>query len=219
MKIKFITTASDPNNKGWLNLEKSLKHFGWDYKLIVGPWNGFGSKLKLTYDYLKSGEEDDLDCFIWGDSYDSFMLCPPDEVIEKYKTCVDKILFSAELDCWPHPDLKDKYPPSGSPYRFLNGGGWICSIKNYINLIDMEPFGDNVNDQERHVDFFLNRNDEAKIILDYKNSIFQALGHTKHHDFVYKKGRMINKITGESPCLIHGNGNNSLQKAYDLIKL
>jgi hypothetical protein len=219
MKIKFITYASNSNHNGWVNLEKSLKHFGWDYKLIVSPWKGFGTKLLGVYDHIKNGAEDDLDILIFGDSYDTFMLCSPDEVIEKYKNHIDKVLFSAELDCWPDKGLIEKYPACNSPYRFLNGGGFICTVENYINLIDMDPCDHSVNDQERHTDLFLNRNAESKIILDNNCSIFQTLGHTKESDFEYKNRRVINKITGESPCLIHGNGNTPLIKAYELLNL
>lgn len=220
MKIKFITTASNPNHPGWIKLENSLKHFGWDYHLIVGPWRGYASKFLDTYNYLKSGAENETDLIVYSDSYDSLVLCSPEEVIEKYLANFSpKVLYYAERACWPYPELESKYPKvENSPYKHLNGGGFIGTPKQYMDLVELDfpKVSPEFNDQSHSTMLFLNQNDKANIALDSYCKIYQCMAHSSHQDFRYEDGRLINNITGEMPSIIHFNGHCLYERIIDL---
>ncbi len=220
MKIKFITTASNPDHPGLKKLEKSLNHFGWDSLFLINAWRGYGSKFRDTYDYLKTGEEDNTDLIVYSDSYDSFMLATPEEVIEKYMANFSpKLLYYSERACWPHENLAAQYPKvEGTPYQYLNGGGVICSPSQYIKLIELDFPEYDINDQVHSTNLYLNRNREANIVLDHFAKIYQCIGHHGETDFSYEDGRLINNITGEKPCIIHGNGHTPMDKIYALLK-
>jgi hypothetical protein len=210
MKIKFITSASDPNHPGWKQLERSLIHFGWDFTFIQGEWIGYAGKMLYPYQYLKEGNEKDCDLIVISDAYDSFFLAPPEEVIEKYLSEFSpKNLYYGERACWPHPHLESKYPPCESPYKHVNGGGFI--------ELDMPVPSAEFNDQAWSTGLFLNRNSEANIVLDHQCEIFQCTGHWGPPDFKYRDGRLVNNHTGQVPCIIHFNGHSFIQEVYDLV--
>jgi len=220
MKIKFITTASDPNNPGWQTLEHSLHKHGWDYQLIVGEWRGYASKLLDLYDYLKSGAEDETDLIMYSDSYDSIMLARPEEVLEKWVNTTDthlileggwiekNILWYAERACWPYGEWTHLYPDSPTPYKHLNGGGFIATPQQIINLIEINPVVPSAefNDQAHNAKIFLTKNHIANIQLDYYCEIFQCMAHAGESDFSVVDGRLVNNITGTKPCAAHWNG-------------
>jgi hypothetical protein len=231
MKIKFLTTASNPTNEGWLALERSLVKHGWDYQLIVVEWRGYASKLLDLYDYLKSGAEDETDLIIYSDSYDSIMLASPNEVLEKFKKYYlrrieglevesdDKIkvaienkppqiLWYAERACWPYGEWTYLYPDSPTPYKHLNGGGFIATPQQIINLIEINPVVPSVefNDQVHNAKIFLTKNHIANIQLDYYCEIFQCMAHAGESDFSVVDGRVKNNITGTMPAILHCNG-------------
>lgn len=222
MKVKFITTASDPNQPGLQKLIKSLDHFGWDSLILIAPWRGYASKFIETYNYLKSGAEDDTDLIVYSDSYDSLVLCSPDEVVEKYLSNFSpKILYYAERAAWPYDQWTHLYPKvENTPYKHLNGGGFIGTPKQYIDLveIDFPEFSAQFNDQVHSAKLFLTQNHKANIVLDNYCKIFQCTGHAGPEDFKYENGRVINNITGEKPCFIHFNGHSFIQDIYDLLK-
>lgn len=219
MKIKLITTASDPNNEGWKTFERSLIKHGWDYQLIVGEWRGYASKLLDLYSYLKTGAEDDTDLIMYSDSYDSLMLATPDEVIRKWDDIIglhkvmgyapmNNILWYAERACWPYGEWTYLFPDSPTPYKHLNGGGWIATPQQTINLIELMPVipSAEFNDQVHNTKIFLTKNYLANIQLDYYCEIFQCMAHAGENDFSVIDGRVRNNITGTMPCVCHQNG-------------
>jgi hypothetical protein len=221
MTIKFITTASNPDHPGLQKLVNSLNKFGWKSTILIGPWKGYASKFLETYSYLKSGAEDGTDLIVYSDSYDSLVLCSPEEVIEKYlANFAPYILYYAERACWPHPELESKYPVvENTPYKHLNGGGFIGTPKQYIDLVEIDfpvPSAE-FNDQVHSTNLFLNHNDKANIALDNYCKIFQCTGHAGPEDFKYENGRVINNITGEKPSFIHFNGHSFIEDIYNLI--
>jgi hypothetical protein len=219
-KVKFITTASNQDHPGLQKLLRSLDQFGWDVVLLIAPWRGYASKFIETYNYLKSGAEKDTDLIVYSDSYDSLVLCSPEEVLQKYlDNFSPKVLYYAERACWPHGEWESLYPKvENTPYKHLNGGGFIGTPKQYMDLVEIEfpEFTPQFNDQVHSTKLFLHQNDKANIALDNYCKIFQCFAHASPQDFRYEDGRVINNITREKPCFIHFNGHCVYERIVDL---
>jgi hypothetical protein len=218
MKIKLITWASDKANPGWLKFEESLKAHNWEYFCESGPWMGYGSKLLGTYEYLKAHKYE-MDLVMISDSFDSLMMCSPEEVLEKYTARFDgQILSYAERACWQYPEWADRYPKvPDTPYQYLNGGGFICTPQQYIDYIEMDlpVCNNNFNDQVHTSNLFLTRNEELGIVLDNYCEIFQCCGHAGPDDFSFVDGRIVNNITHTTPCILHFNGHSFNDPIWD----
>lgn len=224
MKIKLITTASDPNNEGWLKFKKSLDYFGWDYHLIVHEYTGYNSKIVAFYNYLIE-HRDTITHFLYADSYDSFMLSTQKEVEDKFENW-NGLTYSIEKACWPYEDWAKEYPESPYPHKHLNGGGFMGSVEAFIQMYESNPIDKSlaINDQVWAADHYLRKN-RGDIQLDRNCSIFQPTGHTGDGDFLIIKyedkgivyNRIINLNTKTMPVIFHQNGHSSGQWIWDLL--
>jgi hypothetical protein len=98
--MKFVVVATH-SERYFPDLEESVKQYnhemvklGWGEK-----WRGFGWKLTLLRDYLRSISPDEIICFI--DGYDVIILQPADVIERNFKRLVkedakNKILISSE---------------------------------------------------------------------------------------------------------------------------
>lgn len=208
MKISLITTASDYSKTE--KLRESLDRHGWPYHIIKHDWRGFGDKILKTYEYLKTS---DITHFFYSDSYDTYALGPMEEAISKIKD-FDTMLWSAEKACYPHPELASMYPESSSDWKYLNGGGWFCSAKNFIDMVEAEMPTHLTVDQV----YFTNQLITKKnIVLDYDCKIFQTIAFCDFEkEFEVERGRIFNKQSKQWPVLIHGNGHTPMDKIYNL---
>lgn len=219
-KIKVITTTSDISK--CFQLERSLKHFGYDYHFIEHTWTGFLGKIHETYKYLKSLEG--YTHFLYTDAWDTFALGSPAELQSKMP---DGLLIGAERGCYPHPEKEVLYPKHESPWHFVNGGGWCGSIKTFCEMYQAEPPRDELNDQVYLTDRFLAHHKEGWIRLDYNCDIFQTIAFCPVGDFVYFGGRLINTVTRRTswgcepvqPLFVHGNGHTPMPHIYKLLPM
>lgn len=62
------------------------------------------------------------------------LLGSSDEIVEQFKQMDARIVFSAEPYCWPDESLADNYPITESRYKYLNSGGMLFCLNNYINF-------------------------------------------------------------------------------------
>lgn len=224
MKTVLITTASDPNHKGWLQFKRSLDYFGWDYHLIVHEYIGFNSKIVAFYNYLI--ENSDITHFIYADSYDSFVLSAQKEVEDKF-TNWEGLTYSVEKACWPYEEWAELYPESPYPHKYLNGGGFMGSSAAFIKMYEANPIWESgaQNDQVWAQNEYLRRND-GSIKLDTGSNIFQPIAHSDEDDFLQftyefkgvSYGRIINMHTKTMPVIIHGNGHTPMDDIYKLLK-
>lgn len=214
-KIKFLTTATDLSRT--TQLKRSLDYYDWDYKIVQHTWTGFGSKLIAARNALPALKDEGYTHFIYGDSYDSFVLGPMQELHLKVPDW-NKQIHSTEKANFPHPNKM--YPPSAVPHswRFLNGGGFFAPIDLYMQIFDSNPCPAQQNDQEYQVDMFLNQKGND-IQLEKGCDIFQCYSFIdEDNDFKYGDTTLFNNITGTFPLLIHGNGHTPMDRIYNLIK-
>ena len=67
--------------------------------------------------------------FIYTDGGDSFFLAGMDEIVGKYQQLGSPgILLSAEKDCYPISEISLRFPDPGTPFRYINAGGFMGRI-------------------------------------------------------------------------------------------
>jgi hypothetical protein len=207
--LKVFTTTSDRSKCS--QLERSLKHFNYDYHIVEHEWKGFLDKIHQAYKYLKGLEG--YSHFLYTDAWDTFALGKIDKV-------PDGLTFSAERACYPHPEKEVLYPKHDSPWHFVNGGGWCGEIKAFIEMYECCPPIDELNDQVYLTDRFL----AGWAKLDYNCEIFQTIAFCPESDF--RRGKLFvdiegfelwNTVTKTRPCFWHGNGHTPMQHIYDLL--
>src|SRR6478752_3200455 len=206
-KIKVITVATQDNH-GLQMLRKSLDLAGMDYTVLgMGePWRGFGTKIILTRDYLRTLTG--YTHFIFVDAYDTVFLKPITD-------CEGGIIFSTEKNCWPDIDKAKEYPKTEGPFRYLNSGCYIAPIDVFLQLIDQFPV-DYVDDDQRYFTNIYLMTDKIK--LDTDCNIFQSYAFTDHNDLAIEPGKVINKHSQSEPAVIHFNGKCFDPKIYAMLE-
>lgn len=204
-KLVVTTYTNDPNNPGYRRLASTLKAWRWNFQPIIGPYNGFTSKLKGVEDQLEYFKEQGFTHLLFTDAFDT-VCCGPPSKVDKFLT--DKILISCECACWPVPDLESKYPKVvASRWRYVNSGGYVGPI----DLIKEMITGGEGDDQLWWTLKFLN--EQNRIELDNTCKLFQSTAHTVQEWAPWNKtfekledGCVLNKETGTTPMFFHGNG-------------
>lgn len=149
------------------------------------------------------------------------------EMFVKYKSFGHEIVASAERVHWPVPSHQNASPETGTSCRYLNAGAifstreaWLAAwermqekVKEWAGL-PSQLSADEIDllrrdDQAAWSDLYITG--EADIAIDSRSTLFQTLNQTDwsvasaNRDFVFEGRRIINRETGERPCLIHAN--------------
>ena len=118
------------------------------------------------------------------------------------------LLFNAEKECFPYPELSGKFPESISPWKYLNSGGIVgvagsmCKILREANIQDEHD----IMDQAWWMEYFLRKAYDPLLMLDYSCVVFQTLHFYKEGELVKTDLGFLNPITGSMPIFVHGNG-------------
>lgn len=135
------------------------------------------------------------------DAFDSLMIRPLEDIFAQ--RLPGRMLWSAERNCYPCPELADKYPACNTSYKYLNGGCWLAPMTVALETMrTLKQHGGMNCDQICWSNAYLSG---APITLDNTCKVFMCLwGHGENE--LDAEGR--NTETGERPCILHGNGNN-----------
>lgn len=220
--IQAVTVGTDPVD-GYKRFVDSTITYGFPY-ICLGfgqPWcgndmakgAGGGHKVVLLKQYLDQFDDDDKRYIVFSDCYDAVISCSPDMIISKFRklqqTINADIIFSAEALIWPDVSLTSQFPDVGTPYKFLNSGGFIGSIKNIKKMIQT-PIESHHDDQLYYQKEYIKSvkgEIDIKIKLDAKAEIFQTLSsHFNHITVNDSTSKVHNSLTNTTPLLIHGNG-------------
>ncbi len=219
-----LTVATDPKD-GFLRLRQSLNKFGYPYKVLgMGEkWEGgddilnnpgAGQKINILKREVEKLKDEDV-IILFMDGYDTMATGSPKKLIDKFKAMNKRIVFGAEKSCWPDKNLASQYPPSTSPWKYLNSGQFIGYAKDIWNIIQ-EPIENSADDQLYYTLKFLENRDE--IAIDNKCEMFQCMGQSADDlEIVYNHGNFNNKRTNTSPYIIHGNGGVQDKYAFNRI--
>ncbi len=173
-----------------LGLEQG-KQFNMNY-----PGGGF--KVNLLKEYLRTHPNED-EVILFTDSFDA--------VLVNGSIRVDRsiVLFSAEMFCWPEPSLASGFPPSPTPFRFLNSGGFVGTVKLLRDILDFDVIDDTDDDQLFYTRAFLSQ--RYKMKLDVHCQTFQTFNGAQEH-LQLSGGTLHNAFTHTVPQVLHGNGCN-----------
>jgi glycosyltransferase involved in cell wall biosynthesis len=197
--------------------EYDLVILGWNI-----PWRGLSQKLEAAHSFASSLRSDDI--ILFTDAFDVLFTGSKENILQNFLQMNTKILFSAECGCWPHV-MEDrdacfhKYPPSPTPYRYLNSGTYIGYATNVVTMLQdvIKKAGNNfqnANDQKLVADMYIAK--QHGITLDFHNKIFQSMHMTLEKPLPYcnpsqdiifdHQKRYYNKLTQSYPSVFHFNG-------------
>lgn len=220
--MKVLTVSSDENNKGCLQLKRSLKRFGWQLDHIHASFE-FGGQMKHVYEWCKKN----WGFFLYTDAWDTFALSDEAEVIEKLPPC--KVFISAEKNCYPIWETRERYPKCRTEYQYVNGGGFIADCEYFAKMYE-ETHKHDDNDQQWLAERYIERYASGDVVLDTTCQIFQTIAFENTWDFrrvvveteEYTNGwkdrlRLLNNNTKSRPVFIHGNAHTPMEKIYKLL--
>ena len=214
--VKVFAFATEANDGLKMLYESSLKYgVPLEYAGLNEEWTG-GNESRLDYpgggqkvNILKNTIKDMVDdmLVIFTDGYDVLYNEGLNKIIDKFKTFNTKVLFGAEIACWPDENLRDQYPESvlnmKSPCKFLNSGviiGYVGELKRITN----EDISDTDDDQLYYTKKYLSG--EFDIKLDHNCEIIQNLAQFDQIKINKLNSKLENTFFKKTPCIIHGNG-------------
>lgn len=244
--MKVITVISDPTESGYELLKLSCAINKLSLVTLVCHQEKFSSNRKkdaLLSKYLQTLDEQEI--ILFTDGYDSFFLADEKEILEKYKNSSDRILFSAEMNCYPDTNLEKFYPAVNTPYRFLNSGGFIGKagaikemfLKDLSGEEDKFRYSNQYLWSLRFIQFpqYISLDTQCDIFCTFSSDISReiltetdpanlAMKYKKMEDwfklnFQLKGHRLRNQITGTLPSIAHFNGRSKYLMKGEVLEL
>lgn len=219
-------TVGYPSN-AFMDLLKESSH--WNGCRFVGLPKHWGStpfsmfaKETMVKAYLETGDMDWDSVILFTDAYDVLIVEHASSILEKFYATGADLIFAAEPNFFPDaPDgrvaSKAQFDAIDSPWRYLNGGGWIgyaWAVKQMVDDIsawvaskNYDPSWEN-NDQPFLQEFYLNNraSTSCRIMLDTGPDFFCCL--ISHIDeFVLHHARVRAQRSGKPISVLHANGN------------
>jgi len=234
--MKIITVINNVQDLNFNLLKLSCFVNGLELVTLVAN-NDFRSRRVKDYlllEYLSDKSIDENEIIFFTDGTDTLFAADEKEILSKYYTFNKRIVFSAELGCWPDTNLANQYPENNetTPYKYLNSGGFIGVAKDIRELLEDNNFDlDKFPGSNQYLwaqRYFKNTD---KIALDTHGKIFcvffteiaeeyfPGIGikydYSEYYD--YKKewfnanfsingNRLKNNLTQTLPCHLHFNG-------------
>ena len=179
----------------------------WKGTDMSGP--GGGMKINLLREYIKSLPDHDVVLFT--DAYDVFYADNLESIVRRYIGFNSRAVFSAESECYPDSSLANQYPPSETPYRYLNSGTFIAEVGELKKILNesQDGFEHHDDDQLYYTQRFLSN--QFDMILDYEGYIFQ----TNEPQMQKYGNQLFNPITNTFGCIYHGNGGDDAKETFD----
>ena len=222
---KVVTVCNHTPREPYYCLREFVKSLQDVVPMILGSepgtYGGLGSKPRLLYNAIKSGEIKEK-YIIFCDCFDLVFAVHPDKLFLKYTQFASPLVISAEKNCFP-ADLKDEYDKLtediDSPYRYLNSGmiaGEVDAMLAVLESMDAKNIPNdywneekncmiNPNDQEYYQKEFLNQ--PVQISLDRYQILCNTLHSVELDELSFIGDRIFNNVTGTYPCSFHLNGN------------
>jgi len=194
---------------------------------------GFGVKLELVHEHLRTLPADDL--FLFTDAFDVLMMASTADLRDAFLHTsklvmareradpagaspprVPSILFSAEFFCHPDPNRTVFYPASDHAYPdfpHLNSGTYVGRAGDLLAVMDRFANYTLDDDDQRYwtTAYLASREDPTlpRIILDHENDVFLCMSGYRidwHLNFDPAIRRYKYKRTPGLPAVIHFNG-------------
>jgi hypothetical protein len=180
------------------------------------PWGGLMTKLRRLQEWLET-KGMGYSIVIFCDSWDIIFVNSVGSIVHKFEAQKVPLMFNAERSCFPRGDLADKFPETGTPYRYLNSGfmvGYTVAILDMLRDLNLPSIPDDhtqpdgkrfePNDQGYIAQWFVDH--PGRAALDTSATICQSLHGSGDDEFEFLNGRVVSKLTGNTPSAFHGNG-------------
>jgi len=223
--MRFFTSSSIPLDrcKPPIYLE-SCREFGIPAVNLAWPpdWEGYRNVPRLL-ELLRSLPEDEI--ILISDAWDIFYTTGPEAVEQAFLSYNKPIIFAAEhrepTGRWsPRVCTSKPWPPSPTRYFTINGGCVAAYSGAFLNLWTSPGFWPSplFNAQVAYNHWYIEHPDQ--IGIDTHCRLCMCLyGEDTRPESIFERGRIINKYTGEYPCLVHGNAyKREVYKLWDILK-
>lgn len=218
----IVTVANKRPTEPYYTFDEFFKSVG-DEKVYVlgtheGEYGGLGSKPRLLYHTIKSGQIKSKH-IIFCDCFDLVFAIPPKMVFEKYLKFASPFVISAEKNCFPdtykaqYDELADDFD---TPYKYLNSGMIVAETEAMLTVLESMDAANipndywdgekmvNPNDQEYYQKEFLKK--PVHMMLDRYQVLCNTLHDVKVDELDFSGERIYNKETKTYPCSFHLNG-------------
>ncbi len=181
MKIVcVITTESQPIFNAWLKRSCYNKQFELIPLYFSETYRSHKMKDILLLTYINRVRKNEV--ILFTDAYDTVLLAGEKEILEKFSRFNSRLVFSAEANCWPGPELAARYPESVQEYalKYLNSGGFIGET-DFIKYLLEKYYHDLTLDHKRypwsnqHFWHQIYLKEETSIRLDHHGELFLTL--------------------------------------------
>ena len=195
-QVLVFAVATDPNHEGFTTLTDSAQVYGVRvHHLGDGETWTPPLKLRLWREALHDLPPTQIVLFL--DGYDVFF----NDAVDHLPAALDRhecdVLFAAETGCWPDAEVAEQYPPTDSPFRFLNSGGVLARAGVLKTLL--EDVKDVVDDQAACTRQFLHHRQRYNIKLDVCCTVFQTLHGVHAADIQIDVNRSIYETLSSVP--------------------
>lgn len=185
-------------------------------------WEGTCKKLACISEYIKGQPSDRVVLSV--DPFDVVFLSGLDEIETRFREmntpfiCGALKLKSFNARIYEHEFNRTFMPTPENPtaYNFLNAGTWISTAGYASKLLDRMAECGQLQDCDMDQEVFTAQyiKNRAVIDIDWKCEIFQNIlfrdfitRRPDLEDILFSHGRIINRMTGTRPCLLHASGN------------
>ena len=209
-KCKKLYESARQNNIETINLGKGIVWEGGDMNK-----SGGGHKVNLLREYISMLPDHDV--LFFSDAYDIILCSSLDEITGRYLEFKHDIIFSSERFCWPDEELateiistnKTIEPYNDTPYKYLNSGMFIGTVKHIKELLNEIP--NDSDDQLYYQKEYISKRHD--IVLDLEGYIFTCYD----PKVTIQQGQVYNPVTKCYSCVYHGNGGESAKEHYKTI--
>ena len=209
-KCKKLYESAQQNNIETINLGKGIVWEGGNMNK-----SGGGHKVNLLREYISMLPDHDV--LFFSDAYDIIISTSLDEITGRYLEFKHDIIFSSERFCWPSEELateiiatnKTIEPYNDTPYKYLNSGMFIGTVKHIKKLLNEIP--NDSDDQLYYQKEYISKRHD--IVLDLEGYIFTCYD----PQVTINQGQVYNPVTKCFSCVYHGNGGESAKEHYKTI--
>ena len=193
------------------NLEKliiSCKENGIQLEILgMGqPYVGNTTKLRVMKEYCHRLPDDDLVLFV--DAFDVLILADKQEIVSRFLALDVPMLMAMEMNCWPLKSSAPFHPPTSSPFKYINTGGymgWVKAVRRWLDSFDGTLLSGKSDQGAAHKLFMEKPHLYA---LDHWCAIFLCLFQVPADAVLIDpvSRRVTCSYTNSSPCVLHANG-------------
>jgi hypothetical protein len=168
------------------------------------------------------------DYVLYTDASDSVFLGPLPELFEKYRASRAALLLSAEVTCWPFPELAEDFFERGR-FRFPNAGGFIGrtdalldGLGRLLRLAAGAPYANHLTStrvSDQGAWSYALAKGAVVAGLDWRCDVFQTTAGVEDGLLAVEGGRVVNRLTGTRPSVLHFNGSDKRSMPAFLCKL